>query len=201
MRWARITSLKSHRRELIDSAIARHSGRIVKTTGDGMLVEFASVVDAVSCAVNIQRSMVRRNAGIARGQADRFPDRDQRRRYHHRRRRYFRRRRQYRRAAGDPVRTRRRLHFQDGQRPDQRQAFAGVRRPRRAGREEHLPRGRRVRTYGKGHRSPSGVGCSRGNRSRSQPRQPTPTNRKSTFARPGMACNWPTPGWVKVLRW
>ncbi len=59
------TSLKTHRRELIDSAIARHSGRIVKTTGDGMLVEFASVVDAVSCAVYIQRDMVRRNAGIA----------------------------------------------------------------------------------------------------------------------------------------
>jgi class 3 adenylate cyclase/pimeloyl-ACP methyl ester carboxylesterase len=59
------TSLKAHRRELIDSAIAKHSGRIVKTTGDGMLVEFASVVDAVSCAVFIQRGMVRRNAGIA----------------------------------------------------------------------------------------------------------------------------------------
>ena len=60
-----LTSLKSHRRELVDSGIAEHHGRIVKTTGDGMLVEFASVVDAVSCAVNIQRSMVRRNAGIA----------------------------------------------------------------------------------------------------------------------------------------
>ena len=60
-----LTSLKSHRRDLIDSAIARHHGRIVKTTGDGMLVEFASVVDAVSCAVHIQRNMVRRNAGIA----------------------------------------------------------------------------------------------------------------------------------------
>jgi class 3 adenylate cyclase/pimeloyl-ACP methyl ester carboxylesterase len=60
-----LTSLKGHRRELIDSAIAKHSGRIVKTTGDGMLVEFASVVDAVSCAVYIQRNMVRRNAGIA----------------------------------------------------------------------------------------------------------------------------------------
>src|ERR1700712_491898 len=60
-----LTSLKAHRRELVDSAIAEHHGRIVKTTGDGMLVEFASVVDAVSCAVGIQRSMVRRNAGIA----------------------------------------------------------------------------------------------------------------------------------------
>src|ERR1700709_434998 len=58
------TALKSHRSELIDSAIAEHHGRIVKTTGDGMLVEFASVVDAVSCAVNIQRSMVQRNAAI-----------------------------------------------------------------------------------------------------------------------------------------
>src|SRR6195256_4447290 len=57
-----LTSLKSHRRELIDSAIAEHRGRIVKNTGDGMLAEFASVVDAVSCAVNIQRGMVRRNA-------------------------------------------------------------------------------------------------------------------------------------------
>jgi class 3 adenylate cyclase/pimeloyl-ACP methyl ester carboxylesterase len=59
-----ITSLKSHRRELIDAGISEHHGRIVKTTGDGMLVEFASVVDAVGCAVKIQRSMVRRNAGI-----------------------------------------------------------------------------------------------------------------------------------------
>jgi class 3 adenylate cyclase/pimeloyl-ACP methyl ester carboxylesterase len=59
-----LTALKSHRRELVDSGIAEHHGRIVKTTGDGMLVEFASVVDAVGCAVSIQRSMVRRNAGI-----------------------------------------------------------------------------------------------------------------------------------------
>jgi class 3 adenylate cyclase/pimeloyl-ACP methyl ester carboxylesterase len=59
-----LTSLKAHRRELVDPAIAEHRGRIVKTTGDGMLVEFASVVDAVGCAVNVQRSMVRRNAGI-----------------------------------------------------------------------------------------------------------------------------------------
>jgi class 3 adenylate cyclase/pimeloyl-ACP methyl ester carboxylesterase len=60
-----LKSLKAHRRELVDAAIAEHHGRIVKTTGDGMLVEFASVVDAVGCAVNIQRDMVRRNAGIA----------------------------------------------------------------------------------------------------------------------------------------
>src|SRR6478609_6300565 len=59
-----LTSLKLHRRELIDSGISEHHGRIVKTTGDGMLVEFASVVDAVACAVAIQRQMVRRNAAI-----------------------------------------------------------------------------------------------------------------------------------------
>jgi class 3 adenylate cyclase/pimeloyl-ACP methyl ester carboxylesterase len=59
-----LATLKSHRRELVDSVIAEHHGRIVKTTGDGMLVEFASVVDAVGCAVSIQRGMVRRNIGI-----------------------------------------------------------------------------------------------------------------------------------------
>ena len=128
------------------------------------LVEFASVVDAVSCAVNIQRGMVRRNADSPRGQANRLPDRHQRRRYHHRRRRYFRRRRQYRRAAGDALRARRRLYFTNGQRPDQGQALIGIRRSRRAGREEHLPRGRRVRTYGKRHRGASGICCSDGKR-------------------------------------
>jgi class 3 adenylate cyclase/pimeloyl-ACP methyl ester carboxylesterase len=59
-----LTSLKSHRRALVDPGIAEHRGRIVKTTGDGMLVEFGSVVDAVGCAVNIQSNMIRRNAGI-----------------------------------------------------------------------------------------------------------------------------------------
>ena len=59
-----LTALKSHRREVVDFGISEHHGRIVKTTGDGMLVEFASVVDAVACAVKIQRSMVRRNVGI-----------------------------------------------------------------------------------------------------------------------------------------
>lgn len=54
--------LKAHRRELVDPAITGHRGRIVKTTGDGLLVEFASVVDAVACAVAIQRGMVSRNA-------------------------------------------------------------------------------------------------------------------------------------------
>jgi class 3 adenylate cyclase/pimeloyl-ACP methyl ester carboxylesterase len=60
-----LTSLKANRRELIDPAITGHHGRIVKTTGDGALVEFGSVVDAVQCAVAIQRGMLSRNARIS----------------------------------------------------------------------------------------------------------------------------------------
>ena len=59
-----LQTLKTHRNELIDPAIAAHRGRIVKTTGDGMLVEFASVIDAVGCAVAVQRAMVSRNADV-----------------------------------------------------------------------------------------------------------------------------------------
>ena len=59
-----LTALKTHRRELVDPVIAKHGGRIVKTTGDGMLVEFPSVVDAVGCAIDFQRGMLIRNAGV-----------------------------------------------------------------------------------------------------------------------------------------
>jgi TolB-like protein/class 3 adenylate cyclase len=59
-----LTALKAHRRELIDPKIEEHRGRIVKTTGDGMLVEFASVVDAVRCAMEVNRDMVERNAEV-----------------------------------------------------------------------------------------------------------------------------------------
>ncbi len=59
-----LRQLKAHRRELVDPKITEHRGRIVKTTGDGMLVEFFSVVDAVRCAVDIQRDMAVRNAGV-----------------------------------------------------------------------------------------------------------------------------------------
>ena len=51
-----------HLHELIEPAIASHLGRIVKTTGDGLLVEFGSVVEAVQCAVDIQTGMTERNA-------------------------------------------------------------------------------------------------------------------------------------------
>ena len=56
--------LKAHRRQLVDPKIAEHRGRIVKTTGDGVLAEFASVVDAVRCALEIQRAMADRNADV-----------------------------------------------------------------------------------------------------------------------------------------
>jgi adenylate cyclase len=51
-----LARLKAHRRELIEPKIAEHTGRIVKTTGDGMLVELASVVDAPRCATEIQQA-------------------------------------------------------------------------------------------------------------------------------------------------
>src|SRR5262249_49605369 len=56
-----LARLKAHRRELIDPKIREHRGRIVNTTGDGILIEFSSVVDAVRCAVKMQRGMVDRN--------------------------------------------------------------------------------------------------------------------------------------------
>src|SRR6266566_7454537 len=58
-----LAALKAIRRELSDPKVKEHRGRIVKTTGDGVLVEFASVVDAVRCAVDVQREMALRNAG------------------------------------------------------------------------------------------------------------------------------------------
>ena len=56
--------LKALRRELLDPRIAEHKGRIVKTTGDGLLVEFASVVDAVRCAVTVRQAMPEWNTSI-----------------------------------------------------------------------------------------------------------------------------------------
>src|SRR5215471_6714591 len=57
-----LAALKAIRRDLVDPKFAEHRGRIVNTTGDGLLVEFASVVDAVRCAVEVQREMIARNA-------------------------------------------------------------------------------------------------------------------------------------------
>jgi len=63
-----LARLKAHRRELIDPSIAEHKGRIVKTTGDGILIEFPSVVEAIACAVTVQRGMAARNAATPEDQ-------------------------------------------------------------------------------------------------------------------------------------
>ena len=60
-----LAALNAHRRELIDQKIAEHRGRIVKLIGDGMLIEFGSVLSAVACATEIQRAMPERNQDVA----------------------------------------------------------------------------------------------------------------------------------------
>jgi class 3 adenylate cyclase len=64
-----LARLNSHHRELIAPKIREHRGRIVKTTGDGALVEFASVVGAVRCAVEVQRGMTEREPGYLKSSA------------------------------------------------------------------------------------------------------------------------------------
>jgi adenylate cyclase len=59
-----LANLKNVRRALVDPTIAAHRGRIVKTTGDGLLVEFASAVDAVRCAIEVQHAMAEQNGGM-----------------------------------------------------------------------------------------------------------------------------------------
>jgi adenylate cyclase len=60
-----LARLRTLRSDLIDPIISVHHGRIVKRTGDGAIVEFRSVVDAVNCAIEVQRAMVERNAEVA----------------------------------------------------------------------------------------------------------------------------------------
>ncbi len=67
-----LARLNGHRRQLVDPKIREHRGRIVKTTGDGMLVEFASVVDALRCAAEVQRAMLDREAEATEDQRIRF---------------------------------------------------------------------------------------------------------------------------------
>lgn len=59
-----LNTLKAHRAEFIDPEIASHGGRIVTLMGDGALVEFPSVVDAVECAVAVQQGIAERNLGV-----------------------------------------------------------------------------------------------------------------------------------------
>jgi adenylate cyclase len=59
-----LARLRALRSDLIDPTIALHHGRVVKRTGDGFLIEFRSVVDAVRCAIEVQNGMAERNAGL-----------------------------------------------------------------------------------------------------------------------------------------
>src|SRR5690242_7175376 len=67
-----LAALNRHRREFFDPTIAKHDGRIFKAMGDGFLVEFASVLKAARCALEIQRGMIERNAGIPEDRHIRF---------------------------------------------------------------------------------------------------------------------------------
>ena len=67
-----LARLRSLRSDLIDPAIAVHHGRIVKRTGDGTIIEFRSVVDAVRCAIESKRAMIERNAGVPAGRRIEF---------------------------------------------------------------------------------------------------------------------------------
>ena len=67
-----LSRLRGLRSDLIDPAIAAHRGRIVKRTGDGSIIEFRSVVDAVQCAIEVQSAMVERNAGVSRDKRIQF---------------------------------------------------------------------------------------------------------------------------------
>ena len=67
-----LARLKAHRKELVDPLVAEHRGRVVKLMGDGALVEFASAVDAVECAVAIQEGMAGREVGVPEAERVRF---------------------------------------------------------------------------------------------------------------------------------
>ena len=90
--------LKAHRRELVDPKIRGSVAASSKTTGDGMLVEFPSVVDAVRCAVEVQRAMIARNAEVPEDERIIFRIGVNPRRRDHRSRRHLRRRGQHRRG-------------------------------------------------------------------------------------------------------
>ena len=66
-----LARLRGLRSDLIDPAIAAHHGRIVKCTGDGSIVEFRNVVDAVRCAIEVQNGLIERNAGVVSSDRDR----------------------------------------------------------------------------------------------------------------------------------
>ena len=137
-----LARLRALRSDLIDPTISVHHGRIVKRTGDGSIIEFNSVVDAVRCAIEVQRAMVERNAGVAPD--NRIAVSHRHSSWRHRRgerRRSDGRRRQYCGSVGRSLRARRRLSLRRrppaGARPPQGE----FRRPRRETAQEHRAAG------------------------------------------------------------
>ncbi len=100
-----LAALQAVRRELVDARIGEHKGRIVRAMGDGLLVEFGSVLDAVRCALAIQQAMPEHGAATAADQTHPAAHRDQHGRRRDRRRPHSRRGRHHRRADGEPGRA------------------------------------------------------------------------------------------------
>ena len=109
-----LAALKALRREVIDPLLAEHHGRIVKLMGDGALAEFGSVVDAVACAVAVQKDVADRQDGVPPERRIVFRIGDQPRRRGGRGRRPARRRGEHRGAPGADLRTRRRADLRHG---------------------------------------------------------------------------------------
>ena len=131
-----LAAIRELRREVIDPLLAEHHGRIVKLMGDGAIVEFGSVVDAVACAVAVQKTVLTARPR-RRPRAHRIPDRDQPRRRGGRGGRPARRRGQRRRPAGAALRAGRRADLGHGLRPSQGQARPRPRAEGRAAAQEH----------------------------------------------------------------
>ena len=133
-----LARLRALRSDLIDPTIAVHHGRVVKRTGDGSLVEFRSVVDAVRCAIEVQNGLIERNAGLPPERRIEF-----RVGIHlgdvveESRRRSDGRRRQHRRATGRDRQARRDLSFRGRLSPGERQARPGGHRSRPDAAQEH----------------------------------------------------------------
>ena len=119
-----LAALKHRRREVLAPLVSQHGGRIFKLMGDGVLVEFPSVVNAVQCAVEIQKGMAAANAGAAGEQAGLAAHRRQSGRCDRRGRRSLWRRRQSRRPAGGAGRAGRHLPVRHGPSACRHQAAA-----------------------------------------------------------------------------
>jgi class 3 adenylate cyclase len=115
-----LARLKALRRELIDPELAEHKGRVVKTTGDGLLIEFPSVVEAVACALAVQHGMAERNASIPSARRVEFRVGINLGDVIIRWRGHPRRRRQYRRSPRSAGRAGRDLRFRHGPRSARR---------------------------------------------------------------------------------